>query len=453
MSFPKNFLWGAATSAYQIEGAWAEEGRGPSIWDVCCREGGHVYGDHTGDTACDHYHRFREDVALMRDMGLQAYRFSLSWPRLLPEGTGRVNEAGVRFYDGLIDALLEAGIEPCITLFHWDYPYALYQRGGWMNPASVEWFGEYAKLAAERFSDRVTRFFTLNEPQCFVGLGFLNGVHAPFLRAPLRDTFAMAHNVLKAHGQAVRMLRTCGKRPLEIGFAPTCSAVYPDRETPEDIEAARQVLFSLPEDPRDWAWNVAWWSDPVLLGCYPEEGLERFAPCLPRITGEDMALISEPIDVYAQNLYNGRRVRMGRDGSPEIVPRHPGFPRTANNWPITPEALYWGPKFLYERYHKPFYITENGCSCHDTVSLDGRVHDPNRIDFLARYLGALKRAAGEVDLRGYFLWSLMDNFEWEKGYSERFGLVFVDFHTQKRMLKDSAYWYRGIIRTNGEALG
>ena len=452
MSFTADFVWGAATSAYQIEGAWNEDGRGPSIWDICCHEGGHVYESHTGDVACDHYHRFREDVALMREIGLKAYRFSLSCSRLLPEGTGKVNEAGVRFYSGLIDALLEHGIEPYITLFLWDLPYALYQRGGWMNPESVEWFGAYARLVAERFSDRVSRFFTLNEPQCFVGLGFLNGVHAPWLRCPLRDTFAMAHNVLTAQGQAVRMLRQYGKQPLEIGYAPTCSAAYPQRETPEDIEAARQVMFALPEDLRDWTWNVSWWSDPVLLGRCPEEGLERFAPYLPKITEADMKLIAEPIDVYAQNIYNGKCVRMGEDGRPEVVPRRPGFPRTANGWPITPEALYWGPKFLYERYGKPFYVTENGLSCHDVVSLDGKVHDPSRIDFLTRYLSQLKRAAGEIDLRGYFQWSLMDNFEWEKGYSERFGLIFVDYRTQKRTLKDSAYWYRRIIQTGGSAL-
>lgn len=363
-----------------------------------------------------------------------------------------MNEAGVRFYSELIDALLEHGIEPYITLFHWDLPYALYQQGGWMNPESVEWFGSYARLVAERFSDRASHFFTLNEPQCFVGLGFLNGAHAPWLRCPLRDTFAMAHNVLKAHGQAVRMLRQYGRQPLEIGYAPTCSAAYPQWETPEDIEAARQVMFALPEDLRDWTWNVSWWSDPVLLGRCPEEGLERFAPYLPKITEADMKLIAEPLDVYAQNIYNGKCVRMGEDGRPEVVPRRPGFPRTANGWPITPEALYWGPKFLYERYGKPFYVTENGLSCHDVVSLDGKVHDPSRIDFLTRYLSQLKRAAGEIDLRGYFQWSLMDNFEWEKGYSERFGLIFVDYRTQKRTLKDSAYWYRRIIQTGGSAL-
>lgn len=388
----------------------------------------------------------------MKEIGLKAYRFSVSWARLLPEGTGKVNEAGVRFYNELIDALVENGIEPYITLHHWDLPYELYKRGGWMNPQIVEWFGELAKLVAERFSDRATHFFTLNEPQCFVGLGFLNGVHAPGLKCPLQDTLEMSHNALKAHGRAVQMLRQYGKRPLEIGYAPTCSAVYPETEKPDDIEAARQAMFALPEDDRYWAWNVTWWSDPVILGHYPEEALERFAPYLPKITDADMKLISEPIDVYAQNIYNGHRIRMGADGKPEMSKRYEGFPKTANDWPITPESLYWGPKFLYERYKKPFYITENGLSCHDVISLDGKVHDPNRIDFLARYLRELRKAAAEIDLRGYFQWSLMDNFECEKGYSERFGMIFVDYQTQKRILKDSAGWYSEVIRTNGENL-
>ncbi|MDY4970829.1 MAG: family 1 glycosylhydrolase, partial [Lachnospiraceae bacterium] len=383
MSFSDDFVWGAATSSYQIEGASCEDGKGLDIWDVFTKEPGKVFEQHTGDIACDHYHRFQEDVAHMKAMGLKAYRFSINWSRVLPEGTGRVNEAGVAFYNNLIDALLENGIEPYITLYHWELPYELYKRGGWMNPDIVEWFGAYAKLVAERFSDRVTHYFTLNEPQCFVGLGFLTGAHAPGLKAPLRDTFEMAHNALKAHGRAVQMLRQYGKQPLTIGYAPTGSMCYPETEKPEDIEAARQMLFSMQPDDSNWTWNVAWWSDPVLLGHYPEEGLERYEKYLPRITDEDMKLISEPIDVYGQNIYNGRCIRMGENGKPEDVRRYEGFPKTAINWPVTPECLYWGPKFLYERYGKPIYITENGISCHDTISLDGKVHDPNRIDFLA----------------------------------------------------------------------
>lgn len=452
MGFSENFVWGAATSAYQIEGAVKEDGKGEHIWDVYVKEPGHIYGGHNGNSACDHYHRFREDVSIMKEIGIMAYRFSIDWSRVLPEGFGSVNESGIAFYDSLINELLKNGIEPYITLHHWELPYEIYKRGGWMNPQIVEWFGEYARLIAGRFSDRVTHFFTLNEPQCFVGLGYLTGDHAPGIKAPLRDTFEMAHNALKAHGRAVQMLRQYGKQRLTVGYAPTCGMCYPETEKAEDIEAARQALFAMNQDDRNWTWNVSWWSDPVLLGNYPEEGLKRYEPYLPRITDEDMKLIAEPIDVYGQNIYNGRCIRMGRDGMPEEVKRCEGFPKTAVLWPVTPEALYWGPRFLYERYRKPIYITENGMSCHDVVSIDGKVHDPNRTDFLARYLKELKRAAGEIDLRGYFHWSLMDNFEWEKGYSERFGLVYVDYQTQKRMKKDSAYWYQDVIRSNGAEL-
>ena len=450
MGFAKDFVWGAATSSYQIEGTGRDFGKGQNIWDVFTKEPGRVYEGHTGDIACDHYHRFREDVAYMKELGLKGYRFSIDWSRVLPEGTGKVNEKGIDFYNALIDELLEQGIEPYITLYHWELPYEIYKRGGWMNPEIVEWFGQYARLVAERFSDRVKYFFTLNEPQCFVGLGFLQGCHAPGVKAPLRDTFEMAHNALKAHGRAVQMLRAYGKQNVQIGYAPTSGMCYPEKETPKDIEAARKALFALPDDLSNWTWNVSWWSDPVILGKYPEEGMKKYEKYLPVITDEDMKLISQPIDFYGQNIYNGRCIRMGTDGRPEEVRRPAGFPKTATNWPVTPEALYWGSKFLYERYRKPIYITENGMACHDTVSQDGKVHDPNRIDFLARYLKNLKRAAEEIDIRGYFQWSLMDNFEWDKGYAERFGIIYVDFETQERIWKDSAYWYRDLIRRNGD---
>ena len=450
MGFAKDFVWGAATSSYQIEGTGRDSGKGQNIWDVFTKEPGRVYEGHTGDISCDHYHRFREDVAYMKELGLKGYRFSIDWSRVLPEGTGKVNEKGIDFYNALIDELLEQGIEPYITLYHWELPYEIYKRGGWMNPEIVEWFGQYARLVAERFSDRVKYFFTLNEPQCFVGLGFLQGCHAPGVKAPLRDTFEMAHNALKAHGRAVQMLRAYGKQNVQIGYAPTSGMCYPEKETPKDIEAARKALFALPDDLSNWTWNVSWWSDPVILGKYPEEGMKKYEKYLPVITDKDMKLISQPIDFYGQNIYNGRCIRMGTDGRPEEVRRPAGFPKTATNWPVTPEALYWGPKFLYERYRKPIYITENGMACHDTVSQDGKVHDPNRIDFLARYLKNLKRAAEEIDIRGYFQWSLMDNFEWDKGYAERFGIIYVDFETQERIWKDSAYWYRDLIRRNGD---
>ena len=453
MSFCDNFQWGAATSSYQIEGAAYEDGKGLNIWDVFCQEEGRIFGGHTGDVACDHYHRFREDVQIMKQLGIKAYRFSVNWARVLPTGCGTVNEKGIRFYNELIDALCEAGIEPYITLYHWELPYELYKKGGWMNEEIVEWFGEYAALISERFSDRVTHFFTLNEPQCFVGLSFLDGVHAPGVKAPVRDTIHMSHNVLKAHGMAVRKLREHAKQDILVGYAPTGTMSYPDSDKPEDIEAARRHLFSFPDDINSWTWNVTWWSDPVFFGEYPEEGLRRFHKYLPTITKEDLQLISQPIDFYGQNIYNGNRIRMNEQGQPEVVKRYDGFPKTALAWPVTPECLYWGPKFLYERYQTPIYITENGLSCHDVISVDGKVHDPNRIDFLTRYLQALKKASEDgVDVRGYFQWSLMDNFEWHSGYADRFGLVFVDYQTQERIIKDSGYWYQKLIQENGESL-
>lgn len=447
------FVFGAATSSYQIEGAFQEGGKGLNIWDIYVREKGKIYNGHTGDIACDHYHRFREDVTLMKEIGLQAYRFSINWARILPDGIGAVNQEGIRFYKELIEELKKNEIEPYITLYHWELPYELYKKGGFMNPEFVEWFGYYAKVVAENFSDQVKYFFTFNEPQCFIGLGFLNGEHAPGLKVPVKDTFLMAHHVLMAHGRAVQMLRQYAKQNIEIGYAPTGTMSYPATEKEEDIEAARQHLFGINEDSNNWTWNVAWWSDPILKGQYPEEGMERYREYLPNIKESDLKLISEPIDFYGQNIYNGKCIRMGNDGKPEEVKRYEGFPKTAMGWPITPECLYWGPKFLYERYQKPIYITENGLSCHDVISLDGKVHDPNRIDFLARYLGQVKKAKEDgVDIRGYFQWSLMDNFEWACGYNERFGLIYVDYNTQKRILKDSAYWYQTTIKTNGENL-
>lgn len=453
MGFRRDFKWGVATAAYQIEGAFQEDGKGLNIWDIFCREEGRIYDGHTGETACDHYHLFRKDVALMKELGIKAYRFSISWSRILPTGTGELNPAGVRFYNELIDELLDAGIEPFITLYHWDLPYDLHKKGGWLNPESVNWFREYAKNAAELFSDRVSNFFTFNEPQCFIGNAYLRGFHAPGMRGMVRDSFEMAHNVLKAHGTAVKMLREYAKGDVKIGYAPTCNMSYPDSGKSEDIEAARMHLFELNDDVKDWAWTVSWWSDPVILGNYPEEGLKKYGDYLPEITKDDMKLIHQPLDFYGQNIYNGVRVRMGSDGKPEVVKRYDGFPKTSLDWPVTPECLYWGPRFLYERYKTPIYITENGMSCHDVISLDGKVHDPNRIDFLSRYLSELKKCAEDgTDIRGYFLWSLMDNFEWYSGYADRFGIIYVDYPSQGRIIKDSGYWYRQTIQENGENL-
>ena len=451
--FREDFAWGVASSAYQIEGRDKEDGCGKNIWDTFTEEG-RVYENQNAYVSCDEIHRYKEDFALMRLLGIRAYRFSLSWARILPEGTGRVNEKSIALYRDMILEMKKNGITPYITLYHWEFPQALQDKGGWLNEDVIGWFGEYAKVVAENFSDLCEYFFTLNEPQCFVGLGHLSGVHAPGKKMEIKETFQIAHNALRAHGQAVINLRKYAKQEIKIGYAPTCGVAYPATDSKEDIEAAKKVYFGFYNPIDNWTWNVAWFSDPVFLGSYPKEGLEKYKEYLPKITKEDMELIHQPIDFMGQNIYNGYPVRAGADGEPEFVSREPGFAKTAANWPVTPEAFYWGVRFLSERYHLPLYITENGMSCHDNVSRDGRVHDPNRIQFLDGYLSALCRANDDgADVRGYFLWTFLDNFEWDKGYNERFGIVYVDFATQKRIVKDSAYWYQKVIESNGKELG
>lgn len=450
--FRDDFVWGVASSAYQVEGRDAEDGCGKNIWDTFAEEG-RILDGKDAYTACDHMHRYKEDYKLMKLLGIKAYRFSMSWARILPEGTGKVNEKAIAMYRDMILSMKENGIEPYITMYHWEFPQALQDKGGWLNEDVIQWFGEYAKVVAENFSDICEYFITLNEPECFVGLGHLSGVHAPGLKLPYKDVFKIAHNALRAHGQAVINLRKYASRPIKVGYAPTCGMAYPATDSPEDIEAARKTLFGFHQPMDNWTWNVAWFNDPVFLGKYPEEGLKKFAEYLPEITDEDMKLISQPLDFMGQNIYNGYMMRQGEDGEPEYVDREAGAAKTAAGWPVTPECFYYGVKFLYERYHLPLYITENGMSCHDDVSLDGRVHDPNRQNFLDLYISALQRANDDgADVRGYFLWTFLDNFEWDKGYTERFGIVYVDFKTQKRIVKDSAFWYQKIIESNGREL-
>ncbi|MCH5259191.1 MAG: beta-glucosidase [Lachnospiraceae bacterium] len=450
--FRDDFVWGVAASAYQIEGKEPGDGAGRMIWDAFIEEG-RIADGKNAEIACDHMHRYPEDFKLMRLLGIKAYRFSINWSRIMPEGTGKVNQKAITLYRNMILSMKENGVTPYLTMYHWEFPQALQDRGGWLNEESIQWFGEYAKVVAENFSDICEYFITLNEPECFVGLGHLSGVHAPGKKMEYKETFQIAHNALRAHGQAVINLRKYAKQPIKVGYAPTCSMAYPESDKPEDIEAARKVLFSFYNPISNWTWNVAWFNDPVFLGKYPEVGLEQFKEYLPKITEEDMKLISQPLDFMGQNIYNGYIIRAGEDGEPVFVPLPEGLPKTAAGWPVNPECLYWGIKFIYERYKLPIYLTENGMSCHDIVSRDGQVHDPNRITFLDRYLSALQCASDEgVDIRGYFLWTFLDNFEWEKGFSERFGIVHVDFATQKRTAKDSAFWYQKVIESNGKTL-
>jgi beta-glucosidase len=447
MVFPRDFAWGAAAASYQIEGAAHSDGKGESVWDMFVRKSGTVWRGHTGDVACDHYHRYAEDVGLMKQIGLQAYRLSVSWPRVLPSGVGAVNEAGIGFYDRLIDELLRAGITPWLTCFHWDFPLSLYQRGGWLNPDSVGWFADYVALLADRFSDRVSNWMTFNEPQCFLLAGLETAVQAPGDKLREDEVVRAQHHVLVAHGKAVQALRARGKQPLRIGYAPVGIISIPASDDPKDLAAADRRMGTA--DPSRWD-NVSWY-DPVFLGRYPER--DGLLSRLPRGFEKDLPTIAQPIDFCGTNIYFGTPVKAGAGGEPEVVPEPPGSPITAFNWPVAPSALFHGPRYFYERYKKPIVITENGLSCRDWVSVDGKVHDPGRIDFMTRYLRELHRAVEQgVPVAGYFHWSIMDNFEWQEGYKERFGLIHVDYQTQKRTLKDSALFYQQVIASNGAAL-
>jgi beta-glucosidase len=448
VGFPRDFVWGAAAAAYQIEGAAREDGKGLSVWDVFCRKTGAIWNGQSGDAACDHYHRWREDVKLMQSLGLKAYRLSVGWPRVLPEGVGRVNRKGLDFYDRLVDALLAAGIHPFVTLFHWDYPFALYCRGGWLNRDSADWFAEYASVLGRRLGDRVVHWITLNEPQCFVQLGHsVTGNHAPGAKLSLAEVLLAAHHSMLAHGKGVQALRAAARGRCRVGCAPVGSVKIPATPSARDVAAAKKSLFTI---TAPHLWTTHWWMDAAFFGRYPADGIKVFGQDMPEVSDADLRTIAQPMDFLGLNIYSAERIRAGRHGKPEVVKAPDGHGLTAFKWFVEPEALYYGPKWYAERYKVPIYITENGMSGADWIALDGKVHDPQRIDFTRRYLRELRRAIADgADVRGYFHWSIMDNFEWAEGFKERFGLVYVDYPTQKRIPKDSAYWYAEVIRSNG----
>ena len=360
MPFPQNFTWGVAAAAYQIEGAATEGGRLPSVWDAFCRQPGAVKDGDTGAIACDHYHRYEEDADLIANLGVSAYRLSISWPRVV-KLDGTPNEEGLAFYDRLIDALLARNVTPWVTLFHWDFPQHLYEQGGWLNRDSVRWFADYTRIVVDRLSDRVAHWFTLNEPQVFLQNGHGDGAHAPGLQYDTSALLRCAHHALMAHGRAVQVIRERSKIPAQVGLAPVGCSFIPATNTPADIEAARQATFATGDDPR-WLFSTAWFADPALQGNYPEDGLSKHGHHLPAQFEADLPLIHQPVDFYGCNIYSSPTVRAGDPndptGKPVIVPEPTGGPQTMFRWPVTPEALYWGPKFLAERYGLPVYITE-----------------------------------------------------------------------------------------------
>ncbi|MGY4894883.1 GH1 family beta-glucosidase [Micromonospora aurantiaca (nom. illeg.)] len=433
--FPAGFRWGVSTSAYQIEGATTVDGRGPSIWDTFAHSSGRIADGSTGDQACDHYHRYAEDTALLAGLRVSAYRFSIAWPRIQPAGTGPANAAGLDFYDRLVDGLLAAGVDPVATLFHWDLPQALEDAGGWLNRDTAARFAEYADLTAARLGDRVKLWITLNEPFIHMSLGHGMGEHAPG-RTLLFDAFPVAHHQLLGHGLAVAALRARSTSPVAIAnnYSPVRLAgdTDADRAAAAAYDALHNRLFT----------------DPLLGRGYPD----ALGPDPAVVRDGDLDVIAAPIDVLGVNYYNPTGIRAPEADSPlpfEIVPLE-GYPRTAFDWPVAPDGLRELLLLLHERYGDalpPIQVTESGCAYDDAPDADGRVHDPERIAYLDGHIRAVREAmAGGVPVTGYFVWSLLDNWEWAEGFTKRFGLVHVDFDTQRRTPKSSYTWFRDLVR-------
>lgn len=448
--FPDGFLWGAATSAYQIEGAWREDGRGESIWDRFCHTPGHITDSSTGDIACDHYHRWRDDIALMQQLGIQAYRFSIAWPRIFPDGIGAINEAGLQFYSDLVDGLLAAGITPFVTLYHWDLPQALQERGGWSIRATANAFAAYTAAVVQRLGDRVQHWITINEPWVVSFLGHEQGVHAPGVQDRAR-ALAAAHHLLLAHGQAVPVIRSfCPDA--EVGIVLNLSPVMPASPSRDDYTAYRQI---------DGALN-RWFLDALYRQHYPADIIHDAlrmgylsAPELPFVLPGDMQQISVPTDFLGINYYTRQLARntsvAEADNLPPTVVPAPASEHTAMGWEVYPAGMREILLHVYTSYRVPrIYITENGASYDDKPDASGAVPDERRIAYLHQHLHALHEAlAQDVPVAGYFAWSLLDNFEWNLGYTQRFGLVYVDYQTQQRMPKASAHWYQQVIAANG----
>jgi beta-glucosidase len=432
--FPSDFVWGAATSAYQIEGATHEDGRGVSIWDTFCTTPGKIRNGDSGQVACDAYHRYPQDIVRMRQLGLDAYRFSIAWPRIFPEGRGRLNERGLDYYDRFVDELLAAGIRPLATLYHWDLPQALEDGGGWPERATAEAFAEYAEAVARRLGDRVRHWVTHNEPYCSSWLGYGHGLHAPG-RTDLAAAMAAAHHVLFSHGLAVDVLRR-ESRGAKVGIVLDSWPVYPASDDTRNVAAAWEA---------DGYRNRLFF-DPVFRGRYPDDVLERLDGASPPVLEGDLATIAAPIDFVGLNNYSRTIVEADEDGRPRNL-HADDAPVTATGWEIYPDGLYEVLKRLHREYGVPsLYVTENGAAFADVRGEDGRIDDRDRIDYLSQYLGAVARAISDgVPVHGYFVWSLLDNFEWAQGYSKRFGLLYVDYTTLERIPKSSFYWYRDLI--------
>jgi beta-glucosidase len=445
--FPNGFLWGTATSAYQIEGAVDQDGRGRSIWDVFAHTPDKIADHSNADRASDHYHRYKEDVGLIKALGVKAYRFSIAWPRVFPEGTGEPNPKGLDFYDRLLDELLSHGIEPFATLYHWDLPQSLQDRfGGWQSSETSRAFANYAGHVAGRLSDRVKSFFTVNECSRFVNLGYGAGIDAPGLKLPPAELNQVRHHVALAHGLAVQAIRANGRADTRVGPAEDIAACLPAIDTPENVRAAEIATREL----------NAGFLGVILEGRYTDGFLEKAGKDAPKYTADELKIIASPVDFVGLNIYAPQSYVVAADSAQgfAVLPFPASFPHMDSDWlKVGPETIYWVPRLAAKVWNiDTIYISENGASAADRLAADGQVYDTDRIMYLRNYLAQLQRATAEgVPVRGYFLWSLMDNFEWIDGYKKRFGLYHVDFDTQRRTPKLSASFYRETIERNAVA--
>jgi len=432
MPFSKDFLWGAASAAAQVEGAWNEDGKAISIWD---NAGSHIKNGETCHTACDHYHRYKEDVRLMKELGLKSYRFSVSMCRVMP-GKGKINPKGLEFYVNLVKELRANDIEPLCTLYHWDLPQWAQNEGGWKNDKIQEWYLEYAAAVVDALSDQVRYWMTFNEPQCFIMLAYVTGSHAPFKHQVLSFRKHHLRNMLLAHGRCVKMIRERAKTKPIIGIAMASTTYIPDSESPEDLKKAAWYSF----EHQVGEGSNGLYMDPIGLG-KPSKMMKKV------LSAEDLKIISEPMDFVGVNVYQPSNTMLDKKGYGKQEHK-----QTSLGWVVDGRCLYWTVRQYWERYHLPVMVTENGMSAADTVT-DGVCHDPDRVEFLKDFVSNLKRAADEgIPVLGYQHWSIMDNFEWCEGYGPRFGLIHVDYEAQKRTIKDSARYYAEIIKTNGNIL-
>ncbi len=440
-SFPGNFCWGAASASAQVEGAAEEDGKGLSVWDVFARRPGAIKNGDTPAVACDHYHRWREDIELMAQLGVKHYRLSLAWPRIMPDGVGTLNWRGLDFYSRFFDALLAKGITPWVTMFHWDLPQALEDKGGWPTRQVVDAFADYADTVVKAYGDRVKNWITLNEIAVFLDSGYSLGRHAPGRKEDFATVHQAFHHAVLCHGHGVRAVRQYGGAGARVGLTDNSRAVTPITETPADIAAAREVF--LRQNCRIL--------EPVFTGAYGSVYQQQMKGWLPKIAPGDMELISAPTDFLGMNIYTGEFARAGADGKPESVPVPPHYPVADSPWlRLNARALYWGPRHAVEQFGaKDIVITENGSGYDEAPPVNGQVNDLHRLEYIRACLGELARGIRDgVPVSGYFAWSLMDNFEWAEGYERRFGLVYNDFKTQQRTPKASALWYREVMNAN-----